>query len=310
MISTGARTITSCDESKECGDNRSSRLPYEMCLKCLQLTVCRTTLRSMNIFALFKDFFITLYEFREYLRQSVARDLRKKYKRSVLGYLWSMLNPLLMMSLLAVVFAKIMQRGTQDYAIFLFCALIAWYFFDGTVQQSLRSIRANAKLLENVPIPKFLFPAAIASYNIVNFFLMLVPLFIVMLVLGRPIPVTVIALPAVLIPLFCFTMGVSLMFAVAHVFFEDTQHLAGVLLRALYFLSPILYGREQLPEWLIKWVVLNPMFCILEFMRDIFYYGQFPNWQTYFLNLAGSLLFLACGLWLFKKTDDKFLYFL
>lgn len=264
----------------------------------------------MRLLRLYRDFFYHIYYYREYLKQSVARDLRKKYKRSVLGYLWSMLNPLLMMTILAVVFSKIMRAQIDNYAVFLFTAMIPWQYFDSTSLGCLGTIRSNARIIDQVAVPKYIFPLSIAFSNLANFFLALVPLFVVMLVLGRDVPITVLALPIVLLPLFLATMGVALVFSVANVFFEDTQHLATVMMRALFYLSPILYSRENLPEWLVKWVVLNPMFTTCEFMRDLFYFGTLPDINTYLINVAGSTLLLGFGLWVFKKADDKFLYFI
>lgn len=263
----------------------------------------------MTFLKLFRDFFTNVYLYREYLKQSVARDLRKKYKRSVLGYLWSMLNPLFMMIILAVVFSNIMHR-VDNYAVFLFSGMLAWGYFDGTVQMCLGTIRANSRIIDQLPVPKFIFPLSVALYNIVTFLLSLVPMVLVMLYTGHPISWSLLYLPVVLIPLFFITMGTGLLFAVSNVFFEDTQHLVGVIFKALYFLCPILYARDHLPSWLVHWVVLNPMFGIIESMRAIFYDGIAPNWETYGWNLGGSLLILAFGLWVFRKADDKFIYFI
>jgi ABC-type polysaccharide/polyol phosphate export permease len=263
----------------------------------------------MNVFTLFKDFFYYSYYYREYLKQSVARDLRKKYKRSYLGYLWSMLNPLLMMIILAIVFSNIMRGHIENYAVFLFCGMIPWAYFDGTVQACLGTIRQHAKIIDQIAVPKFIFPLSTAIYDIVTFLLSLLTLIIVIIVTGHKIHLSALALVIVFIPLFFFTVGVSLILAASNVFYEDTQHLTSVLLRAVYFLCPILYDRSMLPEWLVKWVVINPMFGIIEAMRNIFYYGVLPNQTTYFLNLTGSIFILALGLWVFKKADDKFIYF-
>ena len=113
-----------------------------------------------------------------------------------------------------------------------------------------------------------------------------------------------------MLPLFMFTMGIALICAVSNVFFEDTQHLVEVIFKALYFLCPILYGREMLPQWLLDWVVINPLFGIIEFTRDIFYHGVLPDSQTYMLNLATSFFVLGLGLWIFHRADKKFIYFL
>ena len=255
------------------------------------------------------DFFHAIAEYREYLKQSVMRDLRKKYKRSSLGYVWSMLNPLLMMTILAVVFSTLMKGKVENYPVFLFCGIIPWGYFNGTIRSCLGTIRQNAKIIDQVPVPKFIFAVSSAIYNLVDLCLSMVPLIIIMIFTNWPIKASVLYFPMVMIPLLMMTMGVSLLVAVSNVFFEDTQHLSEVILRAVYFLCPILFPKEMLPEWLVKWIVINPMFGIIENFRAIFYGGTAPNFELYFINLLGATVFLMFGLLVFKKADNKFIYF-
>lgn len=256
------------------------------------------------------EFFLDMFRYREYLKQSVARDLRRRYKRSVLGYFWSMLNPLLMMAILAVVFSSIMRQNIDNYAVFIFCGMLPFTYFSSTALGSLGTVRANARIIEQVSVPTYIFPLSLGISGMVDFILSLLPLLVVMLVFGTPITAAVLALPILLIPLFCITMGVSLIVAVSNVFFEDTQHLLDVILRGLYFLCPVLYSRELLPEWLQPWVVLNPLFGQIEFMRDIFFHGRLPEFIPWAINSAGCLLLLLVGLAIFKKSEKKFVYFL
>ena len=242
--------------------------------------------------------------------QSVFRSLKTRYKRSTLGYVWSMLSPLFMMLILTAVFSHIMKMNIENYPVFLFIGMLTWGYFDSTCQASLGVIRSNAQIIEKVKVPKFIFLVATAFCNMVDFMLSLVPLFIVMLITGHPINATVFALPLLLFPLFLFTVGVSSVLAVMNVFFEDTQHLTMVVFRALYFLCPILYSSDMLPDWLLKWVVLNPMFGLIEQIRGLFYEGIMPSALSYFLHLIGSLLVLAIGLLVFRRTDDKLIYHL
>jgi len=273
-------------------------------------TVTRSQPKQLGPIGLLVDFVVHNFEYREYLRQSVARDLRKRYKRSALGYLWSMLHPLFMMLILAVVFSNIMRFSVENYAVFLFAGMLPWNYFMGTSMGALGVIRANAQIIDQVAVPKYIFILSIAFSNLANLLLSVLPLLAVMLIVGRSVPITILALPAVILPLFLFSVGLALILSVANVFFEDVGHLAGLVLQALYFLSPVLYSREMLPEWLIRWVVLNPMFGLIEFMRDMVYYGKLPELQTYFLNFGGCILVLILGLWIFKKSENKLIYFM
>lgn len=257
------------------------------------------------------DFFRAVFHYKEYLRQSVARDLRKQYKRSYLGYIWSMLNPLLMMLVLAVVFSSIMRQNIDDYAVFIFCGMVPYAYFSSTLNGCLGTIRANAKIIDQLPVPKFLFPLSVASSNMMTFFFSLVPLALVIFFMGREFHLTLLQLPFILVPLFFATFGIALVLAAANVFFEDIGHLTEVALRATYFLTPILYRRDQLPEWLQEIVIyVNPMFLLVEQMRSIVYHGQNLNLGVYLVHLAGCFLLFLVGLFIFRKVESRFLYYL
>lgn len=258
----------------------------------------------------FIDFFYQGYSYREYIKQSVLRDLRTKYKRSVLGYFWTMLHPLAMMSILTVVFSHIMRIGVKDYAVFLFAGLLTWNYFSSTAMMSLGNIRANSRLIGLIPIPKYIFIVSLSISNLVNLILTIIPLLIIMIAVNHPINATILLFPLILLPIFFVTMAVSLLFATCHVFFDDTLHLAEVGMQALYFLSPVLYHRELLPAGLVRYLVLNPIFCQVEFMRKIFYDGVFPDPLTFGINLAFSLIIFMFSLWIFRRAESKFLYFI
>lgn len=256
-----------------------------------------------------KEFCSSVVDYREYLKQSVLRDLKKQYKRSSLGYVWSMLQPLLMMITLTVAFSKLIGSRTENYSVFLFCGMLPWGYFSSTIMASLHSIKGNMRIISQVPVPKYLFVLTVAASNVVNFLLSLVPLVLVMLFVGHPVSVTALGLPLVFLPLILTSLGVSLLVSAMNVFFEDTEHLTTVVLRAVYFLCPILYAREHLPEWVIKWVTLNPMFGTIETMRSLVYEGHLPDPITYAANVGGGLVVLMIGLAIFRRSDSKFVYF-
>jgi len=264
-----------------------------------------------NTITLIPYLVVQTLEYRDYLVQSVLRDLRTKYKRSILGYAWTMLHPLAMMSILAVVFSGIMRIPVQDYAIFLFCGMLPYNFFSSTSLMSLHTIRANARLFGQVPLPKYLFVLSLTCSNFFNFLVALIPLIILTLSLGRSIPLAALAFPIVVLPLLMVTIGVSLILATSNVFFEDTRHLSEVALHALYFLTPVLYRREDLPSYLVDILsVVNPLFVQIEFVRGIFFIGALPDPTSFLANLMLSLVILRLGLKIFKSSEEKFLYFI
>ena len=213
------------------------------------------------------------------------------------------------MAVLTVVFSHVVKVPMKDYAIFVFCGLLPWNYFYSTTMMSINSIRANAKIFSQVPVPKYLFVLSITFSNLTNLLLAVVPLVILILALGRDIPATILFAPFVLLPLFMVTVGVSLLLAAANVFFEDTLHLSEVGLQALYFMSPVLYGRDMLPAWLVNILSINPLFTQIEFFRGAFFAGELPSLATYSMNLGVSALILAVCLWIFCKSEKKFLYF-
>lgn len=256
------------------------------------------------------DFFVSLFEYRDFLKQSVSRDLKNKYKRSKIGYFWTVLHPLAMMTVLAVVFSRIMGMPTKDYAGFLFCGLLPWNFFSSTTLMSLHSIRNNARLFGQVPIPKYIFVVSIACSNLFNLAVSIIPLLLLIFFLKGEFHPTFLLFPLVLVSLALFTLGVSMILAVCNVFFDDTLHLSEVALQILYFLSPILYHKELLPDYLKDWVVFNPMFQIIENFRAIFFAGTIPSLFSWGMSLAVSFVFLFAGLVFFKKTERTLLYHL
>ncbi|MBP9837746.1 MAG: ABC transporter permease [Proteobacteria bacterium] len=264
----------------------------------------------MLIFSALYDFIVNIYRYREYLLQSVARDLRKRYQGSVLGYFWTILHPLGILTILTLVFSKIMNIGIKDYAIFLFPGVLTWNYFNSTLMLSLMSIRNNAKLLNQVPVPKFLFVISYALSNLINYFFSLLPLIIIMKFMGHQLSIYIFALPLLLFPLLLVTIGISLFLANCAVFFDDTLHITEVALQALYFLCPILYYREALPSEIIPYLILNPLFTQIEFIRGVFYQGVMPDVSIYLGNCLLSFVFLLTGLLIFKINENKFLYFI
>jgi ABC-type polysaccharide/polyol phosphate export permease len=256
------------------------------------------------------DFFGQMFAYREFLKQSVLRDLRNKYKRSALGYVWTMLHPLAMMSVLALVFSNLFKFGIKDYAIFLFCGLLPWNYFQSTVMMSLNTIRLNARLFSQVPVPKFLFVISVAFSNFANLLFALAPLLLLMAILGHPFHASALLFPVLLIPVLLTTLGVALLLATLNIFFNDTLHLSEVGLSMLYFLSPILYDRSMLSPEMLKWFQLNPLFYQVEMIRGVFYSGAVPDLATFLWSLLGSFVFLTLGLVVFKRLEDKFLYYI
>lgn len=221
-----------------------------------------------------------------------------------------MLNPLLTMMVLALVFSHLFKAQINFYSVFLFTGLLPWQYFTTTITGSLNCVAGNRRIIEHLPIPKYLFILSLAFSNLVTFCLSLLPLFLVMLFVGKDVTSTVLFAPFVLVPLLMASVGASLFFATINVFFDDTQHLLEILLQALYYLTPIMYGAEQLPPAFAKCLQWNPMYYVILLMRSIFYYDQIPSMSDYALAIFSSFTMLIAGLVVFKRADSKFMYFI
>jgi ABC-type polysaccharide/polyol phosphate export permease len=167
------------------------------------------------------NIFTEIYQYREVLYSILSRELKVKYKRTYLGYLWSLLNPVLQMAVLAAVFSHIVNKGVKDYTLYLFSGLLAWNFFSTTVQTSSRSLLENENFIKKIYLPKVLFPLSKLCMRWIEFIFSLVALSLIGLVIGMKVKATVLLLPFAMISLSTFTLGLSLIAAIATVYFRD-----------------------------------------------------------------------------------------
>jgi len=250
-----------------------------------------------------------IYDYRELIWALAMKELRVRYKRSVLGFVWALLNPLLMMIVLTLVFGTIMRFSIDHYAIFLLSMLLPWTFFTQALTYSVESVVGNADLLKKVHIAKVVFPVAAVVSNIVNFLLSLIPLALLVLVLRFPLHWTWIYLPVPMLGLFLFTLGTSLFLAAINVFFRDISHIIQILLSAWFYFSPIIYSLDFIPakhRWLFK---LNPMLYVLNGFRLSIYYGLLPQLTSVAMSLACGLAAVLIGYGVFRRYQESFVFY-
>jgi ABC-2 type transport system permease protein len=250
-----------------------------------------------------------IYDYRELIWALAMKELRVRYKRSVLGFVWALLNPLLMMIVLTLVFGTIMRFSIDHYAIFLLSMLLPWTFFTQALTYSVESVVGNADLLKKVHIAKVVFPVAAVVSNIVNFLLSLIPLALLVLVLRFPLHWTWIYLPVPMLGLFLFTLGTSLFLAAINVFFRDISHIIQILLSAWFYFSPIIYSLDFIPakhRWLFK---LNPMLYVLNGFRLSIYYGLLPQLTSVAMSLACGVAAVLIGYGVFRRYQESFVFY-
>lgn len=246
---------------------------------------------------------------RELIWALAMKELRVRYKRSVLGFFWALLNPLMTMVILTLVFSRIMRFPVHDYAVFLISALLPWTFFSQSIGYSIEAIVGNGELLKKVRVAKSVFPVAAVLSNVINFLLSLAPLAVLVLVLRFPFHWTWLYLPVPLIALVLFTLGCGFFCAAANVFFRDVSHIVQIVLSGWFYLSPVMYPLEFLPQEYRAFFRLNPMLYLLNQFRLAIYHGQVPELKAIGLCVAIGLVTLILGYAYFRRAEDTLVYY-
>jgi ABC-2 type transport system permease protein len=240
----------------------------------------------------------------------VQRDLRVRYRGSILGYLWSMMNPLLTMIILTFVFSQLMRFKVENFAMFILSGILTWNVFHQGLSIGVNSILANCGLLRKVNVPAAIFPLASVASVLVNFLLALVPFSIVAAVTGLKITLWILMLPIYLVPLLVFTYGCGLTLASLNVKYRDVSHLLDPVLTMVFYATPIIYPVSVLPEKYSNILMVNPMSHFVELMRSALYTGTAPNVTSLYIVYGLAIAVLVMGLFTYRTNRDKFIYHL
>ncbi len=252
-------------------------------------------------------------EKKDLIFQLTKRDLLLRYKGSYLGIVWSVLNPLFMLVIYTYFFSFVLksrwgqtETSTLDFALVLFCGISTFNFFSEIITKAPSLILSNVNYVKKVVFPLEVLPIVSLCSAFVQFLISLVILCVGNLIINGFIAWTVIFLPLVILPLILLSLGLSLILSSLGVFFRDIQHILVVLVQALMFLSPIFYPISIIPEALRTIYYINPIGYVVEDMRNIFIWGNIPNWTwCIFGTIIGSAVFLLGYAW-FKKTKGAF----
>ncbi len=251
---------------------------------------------------------LTLLRYRELLRQLVIREVKLRYKRSVLGFAWTVLNPLFAMAIFVMVFSKIFGGGPH-YSLYVITALLGWNVFSLGTSRGLDSVVINGPIIRKVYVPKAIFPVAAVASQVVNFVFSLVPLFLFMIAIGAGFSPSLLWLPIPLLSLACFALGVALLVGTFNVFFRDVKYFyeAGIL--AWFYATPIFYPPEIIPDKFKFLLHVNPMYGFLESLRAPIYRGTAPPADVLIPGLALSLATLAIGWAVFHRFEGRFIHY-
>lgn len=260
-----------------------------------------------------------LLQFRELIRNLVIRDLKVRYKNSVLGVLWSLMNPLLMMFVFTVVFtvmAPVRSADLRGFPIFVLCGLLPWQFFASSVIGSTISIVGNAPLIKKVYFPREVLPLSMILANLVNFLIALLLLFGMLPIFQVRVTLWILYLPVVILIQIIFTLGMGFFLATINVFYRDTQQIMDVIMLAWFFVTPIFYPLDILPKnyqflgvtldvWRLAYI-LNPMASLTASYRDILYRGASPALDFQFRTAVTAGLVFIIGWFVFHRYSWRF----
>ena len=254
-----------------------------------------------------------LEELRELLRyrnlvvQTVRRNIVVRYKRSALGIAWTMLNPLGTTIILTFVFSRVFG-GPASYAVYVLSGLICWTFFSQATSDSMNNLIWGGGLIKRIYVPRTVFAVSSVITGLVNMALAMVPLLVVMLVTGIYPTWSMLILPVPALILAMFALGVGLFLSAIAVFFVDVTDMYAILLTAWFYLSPVIYKPELLPEeyaWIVK---LNPMYYLINLFRAPIYEGRVPSLQEFLVAGGIALVTLVIGWFIFSQKADEFAY--
>lgn len=252
----------------------------------------------------------TSIKYRFLIKQLITRDFKTKYKRSVLGFLWSFLNPLLTMLVQYVVFSTLFKSDIDNYPIYLLSAGIIFNFFTESVGQGLGSIVSNSSLITKVYIPKAIYPVSKVLSTSINMFISLVPLFFAVLITGERITIAYLVLPFLFVCVILFCIGMSYILSSAMVFFRDTQFLWGIISLLWMYATPIFYPETIIPDNFVFILKLNPMYHFIHFFRIVLMEQIAPQPNEFFYCFISAILVFIIGNWIFKKTQKKFVLYI
>lgn len=250
-----------------------------------------------------------LIKYKFLIKQLVERDIKLKYRRSILGILWSVLNPLFMMAIVSFVFTNLFSR-IDNYPMYYMSGYVLWQFFTEATNQSLQTLVQNKKLIGKISVPKGIFPLCKVTSSFINLLFVLVAYIILLVVFRTPFSPTMFLMPLVLIYVYCFALGVSLFLSAMYVYFRDLKHIYSIIITAWMYLTPLFYPASIIPDNLRPIYNLNPLYNFITFNRNIMVEQTLPTVGIQlksFIWAAGTLLI---GWLIFRKLEKRIVIYL
>lgn len=258
-----------------------------------------------------KELWDNLYSHKYLLELLITRDIKIKYRRSFLGYVWSVLNPLLTMLVMWLVFSNIFRFGIPNFPVYLLTGQVLFAFLSESTNNSMTAIIGNAGLLKKTYVPKYIFPFSKVTSSLVNLMFSLAALLIVMLLTGVQLKLRMLLFVFPVLELYVFCLGLGLFLSQGNVFFRDIQYLWSVILTAWTYITPIFYPITIMPEWLQRIIkIANPMYSYITQFRDLILYDTFTPFKFVAYGLFWAAAMMVLGLWRFGKNQDRFILYI
>lgn len=248
-------------------------------------------------------------KYRFLLNELISRDLKVKYRRSVLGILWSVLNPLLMMIVITTVFQHVFRFDIENFPLYYLTGSLIFNFVSEATNGAMTSVLDNAALIKKVYIPKYIFPLEKCLFSFVNMLFSMIAVLLIVVLYRFKLSWTFLLFPIPMLYVLLFAIGISFILAALYVYFRDLKHLWGVWLTAWMYLTPIIYPISVLENSKALHVIvhLNPLYYYVECFRDVTLNGRIPSIHLNLICLLGGIAVLAFGTFVFKKAQDKFI---
>jgi len=252
-------------------------------------------------------YFKELYNYREMIYSLVRKELRGRYKGSILGFLWTFINPLLQLLVYTLVFSIILPNNIEKFYLYLFVALVPWIFFSGSLTGGSACIMVQKDLVKKIYFPREVLPIAYVISGFINMLLTFIVIFGVILFSGTGINfIALLYLPVIMLVEFILALGFTMLTSSLNVYFRDLEYILGILTMAWMYMTPIVYSFDMVPAGLVPIFNLNPMTPIIMAYRDVLYYKQSPELSTLLNALVFGIVILLVGTVVFRKLQRGF----
>lgn len=239
------------------------------------------------------------------IQELVAREIRRKYSRSKLGIIWSVLNPLLSMTVLSLIFSTMFRKSIENYPVYYLTGFLIWNFFTTATNTAMTALADNQMLILQVKLPRSVFPLARVCTAFVNYLYSLIAYLCILLFYRIPFTWHMLLYPVIVVMVFFFALGLSYILSVLYVFFGDVKHLYSVLLTLWMYLSALFYPLELLPEGMQVLIWQNPVYNFIAAARDCILYGRMPGAAVWARMILWSLGVFLAGTWIFRESQNR-----